>query len=216
MLEGIIYKTQSYLENDRLLFVYTRQGKITLIAKGAQKLKSNARTLAQYLTQISFQETPRKSMYSLREAKTLNHFEYIKQEYFKIQQAASMLDLINQLVMPHDAHDKIYRHLLDALNYFSVQSVLSFFVKMLQLLGYHLSLNPDGRIIKGYSVRASRLIYEEEHEAIDLNVRQTKELLKLTLLSYDRIDEVNQDDLAIIKQMIKDYYQYHLQTTLKI
>ena len=36
-MEGIIYKIQPYLESSRLLFVYTQQGKMTLLAKGAQK-----------------------------------------------------------------------------------------------------------------------------------------------------------------------------------
>ncbi len=55
-MEGIIYKVMPYQEHAKLLFVYTKIGKITLIAQGVQKIKSDHRVLAQYLTLIEFEQ----------------------------------------------------------------------------------------------------------------------------------------------------------------
>ena len=77
-MEGIVYKVQSYLESSKLLFTYTPKGKITLIAKGAQKLNSNDRILGQYLNHISFEEMPGKEMYTLKSAKLIHDFAHIK------------------------------------------------------------------------------------------------------------------------------------------
>ena len=51
---GLIYKTQPYQETNRMLFVYTKKGKKTLIARGSQRLSSELRLISQYLNLIEF------------------------------------------------------------------------------------------------------------------------------------------------------------------
>ena len=52
VIEGLIYKVMPYLESNRLLYTYTPLGKVTLHAKGAQKMTSQLRVASQYLTHI--------------------------------------------------------------------------------------------------------------------------------------------------------------------
>ena len=97
-MEGIVKGIQSYLENDRLVFLYTPFGEVTLIAKGSQKLTSESRVITQYLNQISFKEEKNKKMYTLKEPKLLNSFSEIKKDYFRVELASIMLDLLNKYV----------------------------------------------------------------------------------------------------------------------
>ena len=106
-MEGLIYKTQPYLENDRLLFLYTPQGKITLIAKGSQKMTSNIRNVAQYLNLISLKEVPNKTMYTMIEGKTINDFNHIKTNFDDTVLASILFDLL-AFVADNDQHSIIY------------------------------------------------------------------------------------------------------------
>ncbi|HKL61406.1 MAG TPA: recombination protein O N-terminal domain-containing protein, partial [Acholeplasma sp.] len=63
--KGLIYKTQDYKESSKLLFIYTKKGKKTLVAKGAKRFNSDQRYLSQYLTLISFVDSD-KTMFDLK------------------------------------------------------------------------------------------------------------------------------------------------------
>ena len=54
MVIGLIYKTQPYQDNNKLLYVYSNRGKITLVSRGSQRLSSELRIVSQYLTLIEF------------------------------------------------------------------------------------------------------------------------------------------------------------------
>lgn len=209
-MEGIIKGVQSYLENDRLVFLYTPLGDVTVIAKGSQKLTSDLRILSQYLNLISFKETPNKSMYILKEAKLLNSFEKIKMSYNDLELANIMLMLIKKYVTPHDEHKKIFQLLKDALTDFKRENVLSFAFKLLRLLGYHVNLKPDGRNIKGFNLRESRLVYLGENTQIDLNLEESLILLKLSYMTYDKIDRIEDINFLKLKSFMYDYYEYHM------
>ena len=55
-MEGIIYKVLDYQENNKLLYLITKEGKKTLVAKNSQALNSQTRVLSQYLTKIKFED----------------------------------------------------------------------------------------------------------------------------------------------------------------
>ena len=113
-MEGIIYKVQPYQEHARLLFTYTKEGKVTLLAQGAQKMNQSSRILAQYLTKISFKES-KKSFTALQEGKIINDFHDVKQDFYRTKSAALMLEIIDRLVVDNQNHLLIYHELECAL-----------------------------------------------------------------------------------------------------
>ncbi|MBN2300522.1 MAG: DNA repair protein RecO [Acholeplasmataceae bacterium] len=214
-MEGIIYKTQPYQEHARLLYVYTKKGKKTLLAQGSQKLNSANRILAQYLTQIEFKDSD-KSFFTLAEAKIINDFSEIKKDYALTKQAALMLEIIDQLVVDNYSHQEIYHDLVQALQspYLNI-SALSFALKMLKPLGYPLDLNADGRKVQGVNIEKGGLIYQKDTDIVDLEVKEAIVLLKLNLIPFEALEAYESDSIAKIKDFILKYYQFHLQTTLK-
>ncbi len=214
-MEGIIYKTQSYLENDRLLFLYTPQGKITLIAKGSQKMTSLSRVLGQYLTQIEFKETTNRSMYSLVDGKILNDYQNIKNDYELTQSAAAILYMVDACVSDNEDHQPIYDELVEALKYFRQEVVLAFGFRLAKRLGYPLSLKPDGRQVKGFNLEQGSLVYIGENTTVDLDVSLTTILLKLIHLSYDTIEKIESINLLKLKKCLIRYYEHHLDTHLR-
>lgn len=207
-MEGIVYKQQSYLENDRLLFVYTKLGRITLVAKGSQKMTSNIRNVAQYLNLIYFKEVPQKNMYALIEGKTLNDFQNIKSSFDLMTQASILFDLIG-FVADNDDHESIYTLLEGALLHFSKESILSFGFKLLSYLGYQISLKPDGRRVKGVNIKTASIVYEKEPYVANIDVHQTTLLVRLTYLEYDKIDAIDEINYRELKEFMYAYYEYH-------
>ncbi len=215
-MEGIVYKVQPYQESARLLFTYTPFGKVTLIAKGSQKLNASSRVMAQFLTKITFKEHLNKSMYTLADATLIDDYQAIKDDYHHTQSAALMLEIIDKFIVHDVNHEAIYKTLNDALIAPNIDvASLSFSLKMLRPLGLDIDLKPDGRLVRGVSVEKGGLIYDGEEGFIDLDVKAATPLLKLTYLPYNEHGIYEIDTLNDIKSFIQKYYQYHLQTTLK-
>ena len=214
-MEGIIYKVQPYQEHARLLFVYSKAGKKTLLAQGAQKTNHINRILAQYLTRIEFKELP-KSFYTLSDAKILDDFKEIKSDFNHTKSAALILEIIDQMTIDDDMHQVIYDEMLKALKAKHIDlSALSFALKMLRPLGYQIDFHVDGRTVKGFNTHLSRIIYQEEVHPVDLDIKETTQILKLSMMPYEDLEPITVPQLAHLKSFILKYYQYHLQTTLK-
>ena len=215
-MEGLIYKVQAYKETSRLLFVFTPIGKITLLAKGAQKVTDKSRVISQYLTHISFKEQQGKTFYTMQDPKIINDYANIKKDYHKTKQAALILEIIDTLLIDHIDYKHIFNEVILALNESDIKvSSLSFALKILKPLGYQLDLDADGRSIKGVSIEKGGLIYKNEPFSIDLNTKEAVFLLKLIYLPYNEHGIYEIDILDKIEQFIKKYYQYHLNVTLK-
>ena len=214
-MEGLIYKVQPYQESGRLLFVYTPQGKRTLLAQGAQKMNNMTRVLAQYLTQIEFKDT-KKSFMTLTEPKLLHDFEDMKRDYQKTKSAAVILEIIDQLVVDDYSHVLIYKEMMQALLSPDVSiSALSFALKILKPLGYDINLSGDGRKVIGVNIDKGGLIYQNQNDMIDLDTKDAILLLKLYYMPYQELADLEYKSLKSIQNFIVKYYQYHLQTTLK-
>lgn len=212
-MEGIVYKVQTYQEHSRLLFTYTNEGKVTLIARGAEKLNAETRIMSQYLTQISFEEQ-KKSMYALKNPKLISSFDDIKESFEQTKQAALILEIIDKIVKEDDEHLMIYEHLKKALSIDIFKGSVIFAIKILKHLGYALNFDADGRKVKGFSISESKLIYEEEKIAVDIDYQSTIDLLKIYLMPYDKLMEEVFDAKRFLL-FIKRYYEYHLNYRFK-
>lgn len=211
-MQGIIYKVQPYLEHGKLLFVYTPSGKKTLVAQGAQKLNSNDRFLTQYLTKIEFEEE-NKNFHRLKNAKLIDDYQKIKNEFDLTKNAALILEIIDHAVDEHLPHEAIYKELDRALSTKNINlSSISFSIKMLKYLGYELNFNASGKTIIGFNIKTGSLVYEKEDLTIDLPTKDVVDLLKLAKMPYLELPDI---ELSNIKEFIKDYYLYHLQMVLK-
>lgn len=214
-MEGIIYKVQPYQEHARLLFVYTEKGKKTLLAQGAQKINQSSRILAQYLTKIHFKETD-KSFAKLIEGSILNDYAHIKTDFQHTKYAALIFEIIDHIVTEDIEHFMIYRDISLALDSRNIElAALSFAVKILRPLGFGMDLKPSGKHILGVSIEKGGLTYEKEPFSVDLDIKHATLLLRLSQLSYEALDKLEDYDIAPLKIFILKYYQYHLQTTLK-
>ena len=215
-MEGLIYKVQPYLEHARLLYVYTPVGKKTLLAQGAQKTNQSSRVLAQYLTLISFKDQDHKQFLTLMDAKIINDYGDLKRDFNQTKMIAVMLEVIDRFIDEMQPHAHIFSEMLDVLKSKAVEcAVLSFLIKILKFLGYPINFQANGKPVLGLNIERGGLIYTNQQDVVDLDVKLTIELLKLSLVPYASLETLTQETQEALKSFIQKYYQYHLQQTLK-
>ncbi len=215
-MEGIIYKIQPYQETSRLLFTYTPKGKVTLLAKGAQKLTQKTRVIGQFLTRVSFDITPNKTFMIFKNPQVINDYKKIKDDFVKTKYAALALEIVDKFMTELEDHQKVYDELVLVLDQEEIhKSVLSFSLKMLKILGYGIDLDADGRVVKGISVEKGGITYENEGYIVDLDTKDAILLLKLYYLPYNEHSDVSDESIHRIEIFISRYYAYHLHTILK-
>ncbi|CDR30605.1 DNA repair protein RecO [Acholeplasma oculi] len=207
-MEGIIYKQHSYKENDRLIFLYTPRGKITLIAKGSQKVTSENRIIAQYLNQIEFKDQPSRDMFILQDALLINSFQAIKASYESTLNSSILFDFL-QLVYDHEPHQEIYPLILNALTAYQKENVIAFGFKLLKFIGYPIDLKPTSKKVKGISIKLSRLVYDDEPEKSDISIELATHILKMTYLNYDQLETLSLEAYQHIKKFLYDYIEHH-------
>lgn len=214
-MEGIIYKVQPYQETSKLVFVITPEGKKTLIAKGAQKISSEYRVLTQYLTHIRF-ESSIKTMFTLKDAVLINHFDHIKTSMKHLKITAFVLELFDKLIIEEGPTPTLYQKLIDFLYKppFEVNSIRIAF-QFLYELGYDVSLDPDGRKINGFSIPQGRLIYDGDTYPSDVSMKDLITLLHIKKTTYDTIIEITEETYQKLKKFMMSYIEYHLNIRLK-
>jgi|SRR5690625_116602 len=206
-ITGIIYKTQEYKETSKLLFVYTNKGKVTLNARGSQRINSNDRILSQYLNLIEFEYSVFKDFMNLYNGKLINDYKEIKNEYNNVKSVSLMLELIDKIIIDNDNNEQIYNMLISALNSKNYKYVsLSFSLKLLYYLGYGLNLKPDNKNVTGISIVKGGLVYEGENYYNDLDIKNSIDLLKLTHYKFNDLNKLNNIDIKEIESFIYKYY----------
>lgn len=211
--KGLIYKTQDYKESSKLLFIYTKDGKKTLVAKGAKRFNSDQRYLSQYLTLISFVDSD-KTMFDLKEGTLLEPFESIKADFNKIKYVSMVLEIIDKIYTNDLPNDKLFDLLLSFLTgYEPVVGSLSLALKFLYALGYGLNFKGDSP--SGFNLESACVSTKENHLTISLNLESTVLLSKLYFLKIEDKLELTDAEIKVIVEFIKAFYQYHLEYNIK-
>ncbi len=114
-VEGIVLNTISYGETSKIINVFTKDGIIGMIAKGAKTLKSSLRSTTDKLTYGIFQIYYKQDKLStLVSVDVTNNFKNIKKSIEKISYASYLLELSSQ-VYKQNNQKQIYNILIDSL-----------------------------------------------------------------------------------------------------
>lgn len=214
-LEGVIYKVLDYKESSKLLFVYTKEGKITLNARGSKRINSEYRIIAQYLNKISF-ESNGKEFQNLIKGKLINDFSEIKKDFNLTKRVNLIFEIISKTIIDNKYHNTIYNLINECLNSNNILiSVLSFSLKMLYYLGYGMDLISDGKEVIGFNINLGRVVYKNENYKLDLNLEETVLLLKLTYNKINDLPNIEEEKIKVISDFIYYYYIDKLELNLK-
>ena len=141
---GIVIKNLDYRDNAQIVYILTKEELISVIIKGAKKIDSKTRPLAQIITKIKGMRTNNSRISTFTEGVIIDNYNDIKEDYLKTQVTMCILEKIYYLYDNFSMNDKVY-DFLDLILKKIEQSeypkslLLLFEIKLLYLLG----INPS-------------------------------------------------------------------------
>lgn len=141
---GIVIKNLDYQDNAQIVYILTKEDLVSVIIKGAKKIDSKTRPLAQIITKIKGMRTQNNRMSTLTEGVIVDNYNNIKEDYLKTQVTMCILEKIYYLYDNFSMNEKVY-DFVDLIlkkieqNSYPKSLLLLFEVKLLYLLG----INPS-------------------------------------------------------------------------
>jgi DNA repair protein RecO (recombination protein O) len=216
VIEGITYKVLPYLESNRLVYLYSAQGKVTLHARGAQKMTSDLRIASQYFNHIQADVEIKEGLIPVSRLKILNDFQNIKVSFDTMTSIAWMLEIIDKCVNSDDPHPLIYQALLEMFQYNDVtQQVCRFIIQLLKYIGYDIPLKADGRHVTGFNIAQASLTYQGDTVLSDISMDILILLVQLKHTNYDTILKISSLQIQEIKNFLIAYIEYHVHVKIK-
>lgn len=160
---GVIIKALDYRENDKLVWVYTENlGKITSVAKGAKRSKSNLFASTLPLCYGDYMIFKGKNLSNLQEGKIINSFQGLMSNLDKLTYSSYLCELIDIAVMEGERNLYLYKEFITTLYLLDTDAIdyelliRSFELKLLKATGYGLVL--DKCISCGKKINVSNYI----------------------------------------------------------
>jgi len=144
---GIILKRRDFGEADRLYSIYTREhGKIEAIAQGARKIKSKLAAHLEPLTFGEFMFANGRRIERLIQARVHESFSVLKNNLPRLGQANFIADILDNLTKQGERDWRVFNLLRESMTLLNSQTEAigleqCFVVKLLQLLGFELTLD---------------------------------------------------------------------------
>ena len=229
--KGLIIKVQDYLENAVIATILCLNGKETLIIRGAKKLNTTTRRLANVLTLIEFNQTESKSISTLTEGVVIDNYTVIKDDLLRFNYALVILEKINFFMEQINDFNTLYTFTIDLLNKLKTSLylnslVLIFEIKFLYLLGVSPSFKVCpicGKTITNgaFDVKNGGLLCEscQYLKETNLNTKDSKLFKKIYVT---KLNEVNEEFLMqfnnhlSINKCVNLYYEWHLDFKSKV
>ena len=115
-VEGFIFNEIPYKETSKIINIFTKDGIIGCIAKGAKSLKSNLRVNTTKFTYGKFMIIEKKDKLSiLTEVSLINDLKNIKNDLILISYLSYIVELTNQIIKQTDDRESLYKLFIDIL-----------------------------------------------------------------------------------------------------
>ncbi|MDY0063523.1 MAG: DNA repair protein RecO [Bacilli bacterium] len=220
--EGIIIKTIPYQDASKIITLITKEGKKSLIAKGAAKLKSHHFSHSQELSKISFEE---KNKY-LAQTKLMNFYSEIRENGSKLKSAMIILELTNQIADHVTDFSLFYQFLDEILSLINSPPPeeklyeLIFRLKTLYLLGispvFNQCVECGSKVnLVGFSfynggMKCDQHFSQEDYLYELSTVKSIQFLYKMKLFELQKIAKEIVFDYQKLDSFLSHYYEYFL------
>jgi len=138
--EAVVVRTYRLGEADRIVVLFTKQrGKVRAVAKGVRKTTSRFGARLEPTTHVALQLYEGRTLDTITQAETLDHFRQIRDDLDRIGRASSMLEAVDQITQEREPNAALYGMLVGALRALCADDhpliAPAFFWKLLALEG---------------------------------------------------------------------------------
>lgn len=214
--EGIILSEIRYKETSKILNIYTKElGKITVMAQGAFRPKSNLIASTQSFVLNEFNLKKGREFYYINNSYILDTYYSIRENLERMIYAFYLLELIEKSTPFEEENEKLFSLLKKGLKVLSeldkdiVKFVAAYEVKFISFLGYRPHMNSCVNCNKKvsssmkFSNISGGLLCEEcfsvDASAKPIDILLIKTLNDLLFSSFDSLDEVVISDTTATK-----------------
>ncbi|MCF7923681.1 MAG: DNA repair protein RecO [Candidatus Izimaplasma sp.] len=220
IIEGIILKQINYKESSKIIYLYTKNGLISVLVHGSNKLKSPYLNLVRVFSQVKLHVSG-KNLKTLRDGEVINNNLEFTKDFDKYTYILHLTEIIYYFSGHDHDHEKLYLFLNKIFKQLRLTDDYIPFINMAELkLLYLLGVQPmlDKCVICGstnnltFSVEDGGLCCEL-HKENAVFQKETITLLK-SLYYYDFNNpqpiSYNKNSLMNLRLLIDEYYEYHL------
>lgn len=217
-VEGIIVKETLFKETSKILTVFTKEGMIGIIAKGANRPKMNYTNLTSKLTYGVFHINKRPNLSTLIEVDLIDNFKYIRQDMSKISYSLFITNLVTQIYEQNQVEDiyNIYicglKKINEGYDEHIITNILE--IQLLKYLGIGLvidkciSCNKNTDIVTISAYKGGLLCKDCVN---DNKVYNTKTMKLIIMFHYIDITKITKLDISKnirkeINEFINEYY----------
>ncbi len=223
---GIVLKNLDYQDNAQIIYVLTNDNLESILVRGAKKIESKTRPLAQIITKISGMRTDSQKFSTLTEGIVENNYNQIKEDFIKTQAVMCMFEKIINLYPNITMNDTLFNFVDNILKVmentkYPKSLLLLFEIKFWYLLGINPSfsncVNCGEEIDSGYLfVNSGGLLCPEcaSNYECDLNIENSKIIKYLYHIKVEKIDEKFLSLIDVfydqITKTVDKYYEKHI------
>lgn len=222
--EGIVLKEMRYKDTSKILNIYTKKyGKISVMAKGAYKPKSQLIANTQPFSYNEYQLYKGKTFFYLQQADILDSFYSIREKMDRVIYGYYILELADKSIPEEQENEKLFMLLEKGLRVLSkleknyLKFIIAYELKFISFLGYKpyidkcvLCNNTESNSIK-FSISEGGIICENcfsiDPFARFLNREMYETMHKLLYIPLEKTSDIaaSKDSIYKLHQILVEY-----------
>ncbi|MDP5273102.1 DNA repair protein RecO [Chengkuizengella axinellae] len=232
-VDGIVIRTIDYGEGNKIIVIYTKEmGKVSVMARGAKKLKSRLSSVTQLFTYAQYTYYKTGKMGTLNDVETLKSFHELNLDIFKSTYASYLVELVDRMLEEQEGSAYIFEQLVASLEFIQddkdPQIITHIFeLKMLELAGYYpvlteciscgSDLNNSTFISASLGGTLCNKCSSKEQYVKKINARALKLLQVFQQMDIRRLGKINISDPIKneIKMIMREFMDAHVNINFK-
>ena len=219
-IEGIVLKQINYKENSKIIYLYTPQGKVSVLVHGSNKVKSPYLNLVRLFSHVSLVVSG-KSLKTIRDGNVISYFDELSNDLTKYTYSLHLMELIYYFSDHDHDHEKLFRFLLKIFHQMILSKDVSVYVMMVELkLLYLLGVQPlmkhcvycQSQEGLQFSVAEGGMVCVKHHKVSQFHSSTIQLMQQLYYYDLDHPKPFVVEDKSKVelRQLIDDYYAFHL------
>jgi DNA repair protein RecO (recombination protein O) len=220
-VEGLILKQISYKESSKIIYVYTKTGLQSFMARGAKKIKSPFLSATENLMHVLLYATG-KGLKTLTEVEVIHDYRQLKENLEKFTYVQHIMEITHFFSENEYDHEKLFGFLIKVLEKVETNTKYIRFINMFELkFLYLLGVNPElhqcvscGKLTDlVFTIKDGGLVCEDHRQGVPILNASVLHVIK-TLYYHDiknnLENKLDYETMIAIRRWLDDYYQYHL------
>ncbi|KAA3597863.1 MAG: DNA repair protein RecO [Calditrichaeota bacterium] len=232
-IKALILRSVNFHETSRILTVFTEEyGKITLIAKGVRKSKSQLIGILEptNIIQAIIYKKPNRDIYTLTQAELLTSLTKLKQDLKKLYLGYAILETILKLTETEDESPELFKLAANSLFFLNKSGnnnwnqLFFFWFEFLKLSGYQMNFFNCFRCEKvfdnGYKWRFSKfdggILCDNHNTSANIPIITKNAILAIQKIKTSKLQSVTSFEIANstaleVTKHIELYFQEHFE-----